>query len=373
MRLLDRYCLRELSAPLAYCLSGFLVFWVSYDLLTDIDEFQKAHLRVRDVIEYYLVLFPQLLVTVLPLSLLLALLYSLTNHARHHELTAMRAAGISLWRVAVPYLGVGALCGAILFLLNEVVVPDAQEKAAYVLARYKSASRKDPGPDWYVGLAFHNEKDNRIWNVSAYNRHTSEMQHVVVEWRLPDGSRRRYAADAGCYTNGTWLFIKVKELHYGPEGGLPVYRNETNELVMTEFRETPDQIKSEIKFAKLTHSKLIKRPQLSLREILDYQQLHPTLSPGDSANLKTQFHSRIAEPFKCIVVVLIAMAFGASGLKRNVLVGVAASIFVTFGYFIVWSFSFALGTGQYIPPFLAAWAPNALFAIAGAILIQRSS
>ncbi|MGC8991078.1 MAG: LptF/LptG family permease, partial [Verrucomicrobiia bacterium] len=63
MRLLDRYCLRELSIPLVYCLSGFLVFWISSDLLTDLDEFQRANLRVSDVAQYYLVRLPELLVT----------------------------------------------------------------------------------------------------------------------------------------------------------------------------------------------------------------------------------------------------------------------------------------------------------------------
>ena len=54
---------------------------------------------------YYLVKIPEILVLVLPLALLLALLYALSNHNRHHELTAIRAAGVSLWRMAAPLFG----------------------------------------------------------------------------------------------------------------------------------------------------------------------------------------------------------------------------------------------------------------------------
>ncbi len=49
MRLLDRYLFRELLTPMAYCLGGFLIFWISYDLFTELDELQKHKLHLLDV------------------------------------------------------------------------------------------------------------------------------------------------------------------------------------------------------------------------------------------------------------------------------------------------------------------------------------
>src|SRR5215216_3666557 len=116
MRLLDRFLLRELIIPLAYCLGLFLLFWISFQLIgEDLARFQRAHLWASDVVEYYWVSLPEILVMVLPIALLLALLYTLTNHARHHEITAMRAAGLSLWRLSLPYLGVGLIATVTLF------------------------------------------------------------------------------------------------------------------------------------------------------------------------------------------------------------------------------------------------------------------
>jgi lipopolysaccharide export system permease protein len=371
MRLLDRYCLRELLIPLGYCLGGFLVFWISFELLGELDDLQRAQLRVAEVVQYYLVRLPEMLVTILPVALLLALLYALTNHARHQELTAMRAAGLSLWRVGRPYLAVGAFFGGALFGLNELAVPDGAEAAQAILTRHQMPAADALGPEWRRGLAFHNERDQRIWNIGAYNRMSGEMLSPTVEWRLPDGGRRRLGADRAAYTNGTWVFYGAKELRYAPEGGLPAYKGETNELALAEFGETPAQIASEIKFVELAPRHAIKRASLSLREILDYERLHPALHPRDRAKLRTQFQGRLAEPWKCLVVVLIAMPFGASSGGRNVFVGVASSIFIGFAYFILWSLSFALGTGGYVPPWVAAWGPNALFALAGIALLQR--
>lgn len=361
MRLLDRYLLRELLIPLGYCLGGFLIFWITFDLISTLDEFQRAHLLPRDIAAFYFVKAPEVLVTVLPVSLLLALLYTLTNLARHHELTAMRSAGIGLWRLCLPFLMVGLLLGAGLFVLNEVVVPDANTAANRVLTRYAQPTPGGLGPEWQPNLFFHNEADQRLWRIGAYNRVTGDMQSVNLEWKLDDGGHRRLTAEAATYTNAVWVLEDVKELIYPPDSRLPSYRGETNRLELAELTETPTLINSEIKFSELSNVKAAKRPRLSLRELLDYQRLHPRLNSRDRAKLETQFHGRVAEPWKCLVVVLIAIPFGAPSGRRNVFVGVASSIFIGFTYFILASLALALGTGRYLPPWVAAWLPNVLF------------
>src|SRR5215204_1734486 len=109
MRLLDRYLLRELIVPFGYCLAGFLIFWISCDLLVQMSDYQKLRLKPQDLFDLYVVLTPGILVMSLPMAFLLALLYALTNHARRNELTAIRAAGVSLLRLSFPYLAVGFL------------------------------------------------------------------------------------------------------------------------------------------------------------------------------------------------------------------------------------------------------------------------
>ena len=81
MRLLDRYLLRELLTPLAYCLGGFVVFWISFNLFSRLDDLQEAKLHLLDVIVLCMARTPECLVTILPVALLLALLYTLTHHS----------------------------------------------------------------------------------------------------------------------------------------------------------------------------------------------------------------------------------------------------------------------------------------------------
>ncbi len=375
MRLLDRYLMRELLVPLGYCLGGFLLFWTSFDLLAEMDQFRRQGLLFRDVVEYYGVKTPELLVTILPVAFLLSLLYSLTNHARHQELTAMRAAGQSMWRLSLPYLGVGMVLSGTLFLLNEFAVPDGNDAAQRILNRRVGGPGVGENARWYRNLSFRNEPGLRIWTIGAFHLDTGAMVAPNVDWQKPDGSRLRLSADRADFTNGVWVFQGVRTLHYAPvapEGGpRPVERGETNQVVFPELSETPAQIKSEIRYSELSSFTMAKRARLSLQEILDYQTLHPHLASHDRARLQTQFYGRLAEPLTCLVVVFIALPFGAPSGRRNVFVGVASSIFIGFAYFVMMRFSLALGTGGYLLPWVAALLPNAVFAAAGVFLTNR--
>ena len=371
MRLLDRYLLRELLIPLGYCLCGFLIFWISFDLLSDLDEFQRRNLLVRDVVEYYLVKMPDLLVVVLPVALLLALLYTLTDQARHNEITAIRSAGVSFWRLSVPYLAIGFLLSLALLGANELWLPDGFERAEAILHRREPAERKASPGKWRQNVSFRNEGANRYWHIQSVNTTTSEMLKPQVEWELEDGSRRHLFAERAIWTNQAWTFFNVQEVWHSSDPGAIPPKSYTD-LTLPELRETPEQIKSEIKINSLTARAAAKKAQVSVGDILDYKRLHPRMDAPTRALVETQLYGRLAAPWTCLVVVLIALPFGASVGRRNVFVGVASSIFICFTYFILMRFGLALGTGHKVLPWVAAWFPNLFFSAIGIWLTHRA-
>jgi lipopolysaccharide export system permease protein len=92
----------------------------------------------------------------------------------------------------------------------------------------------------------------------------------------------------------------------------------------------------------------------------------------DSAWLLTELHERLAAPWTCLVVVLIAIPFGAaSGGRRNLFVGVAGSIFICFAFFVLQRVGLALGLSGWLPAWLAAWLPNLIFGAAGLWMMAR--
>ena len=367
MRLLDRYLLRELLIPFGYCLFGFLIFWISSDVFSQLSEFQKARLQFPEILEYYLVRMPEMMVTVLPIAFLLALLYALTNHARHHELTAIRAAGVSMARIAVPYLGVGLMLSLLVLAINELWAPQSLEASEEILARHQANRPTAAQRQWESKLGFDNIPERRRWLVELYNLGTGEMIRPHVIWARPDGTRLEILAERAAYIDQVWTFTNVHVFVYTSEAGSVPEQSQQPAIAMPVFTETPEQIKSEININKLNSFKSVRKAQLSIREILDYKRLHPG-SSSKNAMLDTKLHGRLAAPWTCLVVVLIALPFGAATGRRNVAVGVASSIVICFVYFVLLQLALALGTGGYVIPWVAAWAPNAFFAFVGLAL-----
>jgi lipopolysaccharide export system permease protein len=372
MRLLDRYLLREFLIPLGYCLCGFLILWIFFDLFAEMNTFQSKKLHGGDIAQYYLVNMPETLAIILPITVLLALLYTLTNHARNHEITAIRAAGVSLWRLCVPYLAVGFIASVGLFALNELVVPDSSEAADKILNRRAPKTAGALRAYQVANLGFSNARDERKWLIGIYNTDTAEMAKVNVNWKLPDGSSRWLVADRAERANNLWTFYNVNEYNEAPgTGALPMPVLQTNVMAFPQFTETPDEIKSEIKIsgASRPSSRSTKLPELSIREILSYLSLHP--QPLREKELYTKLYGRLAAPWTCLVAVLIAIPFGAGGGRRNVFVGVASSIVICLIYYFLQPLCLTFGSAGYMPPWLAAWLPNLVFGMAGLWMTAR--
>jgi LPS export ABC transporter permease LptG len=373
MRLLDRYLFRELLTPLAYCLGGLVLLGDCFSLFGELEKLQEYKLHFLDVVEYSVAITPEFLVMVLPITLLLALLYTLTNHSRHNEITAMRTAGISLWRICAPYFVVGCVLSVALFVLNEFVVPHSTDWKNHILTRYVQKPGDIESKNEFRNFGFTNTRGHRAWFIGEYRLATSEMFKPKVSWYDPDGSIQLLSADRAVHTNGVWTFYNVAEYSQADASAPLVPSLLTNVLAMPEFDETPGQIRSEIKISSYQSLRKNRSSDIPLADIFAYLRLHPNLSRADSRWLFTKFYGRLAVPWTCLVVVLIAIPFGAATGRRNLFFGVAGSIFICFGYFVIQSISLAVGSAPngHLPAWLAAWLPNLIFGATGLVLTAR--
>jgi lipopolysaccharide export system permease protein len=373
MRLLDRYLFRELFTPLAFCLGGLVILGTCFSLFGELAELQERKLHLLDVLEYSVAILPGFLVLVLPITLLLALLYTLTNHSRHNELTAMRAAGLSLWRVCLPYFITGLLASGALFALNEYCVPVSTDWANRILTRYVQKPGDVDSQTEFHNFGFTNARGHRSWFITEYHVHPVEMLKLQVNSAMPDGSIRRMYADRAIRTNGVWTFYNVSEYSQAGAGAQLVPSFQTNVLMMPEFDETPRQIQSEIKISSYESLHKTRSSDIPLSDISAYLKLHPKLSHADSRWLFTKYYGRLAAPWTCLVVVLMAIPFGAPSGRRNIFIGVAGSIFICFAYFVIQSICLAVGSAPngHLPAFLAAWLPNLIFGVTGLVLTAR--
>jgi len=371
VRLLDRYLFRELLTPLAYCLGALVLLGDCFSLFSELEKLQERQLHFFDVLAYSVAITPEFLVLVMPITLLLALLYTLTNLSRSNELTAMRAAGLSLGRICAPFFLTGCLLSVAVFGLNELVVPLSVEWKNNILTRYVEKAGDVDSKNEFRNFGFTNARGHRTWFISKYLVATAEMFKPKVKWQPPDHSIQQLWADRAGRTNGVWTFYNAEIFSQADDNAPLVPTLLTNVLAMPDFDETPRQIRSEIKISSYQNLKKNRSSDIPLADVFAYLRLHPKLPPKDSGWLFTKFHGRIAVPWTCLVVVLIAIPFGASTGRRNLFVGVAGSIFLCFGYFVVQQVGLALGSGGHLTPWLAAWLPNLIFGALGLVLMSR--
>ena len=216
MRLLDRYLLRELLLPLVYCLAFFLIAFITFDLSDKAGEFQKAKLSAGEIAEHYLYRIPEFLVAsyVMPMSLLLAMLYALTTHSRHNELTAMRAAAIPLWRIAMPYFAVGVAVSLAVFFVNEKLLPDGMEAAERVMQRHGGDLSKSGDKIWRRNFFFVNPLANRTWRMGAFHLQAYVMLQPEFDWRRTNGTRLQLTAERARWINRRWVFTNAELMEF---------------------------------------------------------------------------------------------------------------------------------------------------------------
>jgi lipopolysaccharide export system permease protein len=371
MRLHDRYLFRELLTPMSYCLGGFMAVWLSFFFFTKLDDMREAKLHALDVLQFCLASLPEFFILVLPILLLLALLYALTHHARHNEITAVRAAGVGLWRLCAPYFIVGLLATGVYFAMNEIAVPRCQQWTLEILTRHIKTEKDPKMATRYTGVGFRNIHARRMWVIGEYDIKTATMFNPNARWPLPDGTMRQLKAARGVHTNGIWTFFNAQIFQERGKNGNPVALFSTNEIAMPEFDETPKQIALEIKFSDAGGLLSSRTANIPLTDLWAYLRQNPDLAGKDAGQLLTKFHSRIAAPWTCLIVVLMAIPFGAQSGRRNLFFGVAGSIFICFGYFVLQQVSLAFGLSGRVPGWVAAWLPNFIFAIVGIILTLR--
>lgn len=379
MRLLDRYLLRELLVALVVCFCAFTLIWIAADLLTELHRFQEAHLGGKDILEYYVYsALVDFIPVALPVALLLALLYAVTNHARYNEITAMRAAGISLARICVPYYLVGSIASAGLFALDEFYAPKAADREEQILSGQAQRQLTPEERHEIKPLNFNDSSTNgaiRTWQVAIYNTRTFEMIEPRVILTPRNGNSNFWIkASAAQWTNHAWHFFgKVEEdIETNKAPLVPVLR--TNTLIVPELTETPKEIQSEInmmQYRKISVSSRTRKTDIPLADIVNYLKLHPQPDRKTRSWLRTKLHGRFAGPFTCLVVVFVAVPFAAGSGRRNVFVGVAASIVIFFVYFVLQQVGLTFGETGWVWPWFGAWFPNLFFTGLGLYMMAK--
>lgn len=359
MRRLDRYVMIYFLQAYFYCIAGFISIWFIFDVSDNISTFLDQRISRMLILKYYLTQVPQILVILFPVALLLALLFSLGRLSRSNEIVSMLTAGVSLPRILAPLLFIGLLTTATSTALNYSLAPHG-EYAHKRLLEDPASRRQLLG---MTGQIFRNRTDNRTWFIQQFFPGDNKFVTVhIVQQDANDNIVKAYIATTAEYhaESHTWQLNGVKVVNYDTAGNIvdADYHIGTP-LMITDWSETPFRLSSAN----------VRAEHLSIPELRDYLEFNSDFPATLLAPFATHLQYRIALPWSCAVVALIAGALGVGYSRRGILSSVAAAILLIFAMNFAMHLFLALGEGARIPTWAAAWTPNIIFGLVGLILL----
>ena len=359
MRLLDHYIVRNFLQPYLYCIIGFLSIWLIFDISDNSSIIFDKNAPLRLVLQFYWTQIPQVLVILLPVSLLLALLFSLGRMSRANEIVSMLTAGVSVPRVIFPLLVIGLLTTGVTQALNYSLAAHAE------LARKNfidQVNRGGPRETTIDAQVFRNRTDNRTWYIAHFKPETNRFSGVHVVQQDGRGNIfRDYIATEAQYepSSRRWIFEKVKLVDYDLAGNITRSKI-VPFLIVSGWSETPYRLAS----ANV-------RPEfLGIAELRHYLEANADFPETLLAPFRTQLEYRWALPWTCFVVTIMAAPLGIGFSRRGILASVAAAIALVFTMNFLTHLFLALGEGDRVSPVVAAWTPNAIFFVVGLYLLH---
>jgi len=366
--ILDEYVmgsfLRNFALVLLSLVLLFLVF-TFFELIGDIIRNRTPLVTVGD---YLLNLIPFILSNVTPLCSLVAVLITFGALNRTSELTAMKATGISLYRIVAPMLVVATILSAALFVFDETYLPDANRRQEALLSSIKGKPAQTflrPDRKWISGQTGGtgaNAEPTRIFYYQFFDPDKNVFANLTVFEFQPGTftlTRRIFATTARWDDTNGWLFENGWQRSFAG-ASITSYQPFTLST-FPEIHEQPSYFKKEDR-----QSQEMSYTELS-KYIGDLKQ-----SGFDTMRLRVQLNRKISYPLMTLVMAILAIPFSLIAGKRGSIAGMGTAIGVAIAYWVIAGIFENLGNVNSLPAVLAAWSPDLLFAIAGSYLLLRT-
>jgi len=357
--ILDDYVLRDFAVNLLLVLSAFLLLllvFTVFELLGDIVRNQVSPVIVG---EYLLSVSPYFLYNIAPLAILLAVLITLGLMHRSNEITAIKATGISIYRIVTPVLVACAILAVGLFFSDQLYLPYANKRQDALRNMIKGKPAQtylNPDRRWIFG------QHSNIYYYQLFDSERNEFGRLSVFQFDPATfqlTQRVYAARARWEeTVRQWVCTQGWERDFrGP--AIENYRT-FDVATFAAVSEPPTYFKKEVK----------QSSEMSYQELRRY--IHDLQQSGfEVVRLRVQLEKKFAFPMVSFVMAVLAIPFSLQAARRGAVTGIAVAVGIALVYWTVSGLFEAMGNISELPPFLAAWSPDLIFALLGGYMILR--
>lgn len=348
--LVDIYLLRQFLYYFVVLLAGFVVIFDAFTLFDLLADIARNHIAALTVLNYFRYLVPSMVYQLAPLATLVATLVTLAILAKNNEVIALKASGISMYRLVLPLILAGCLVSGSMFVLDETYLPYANQRQDALRNRIKGRPAQtyfEPAQQWISG------ENSKIYNYEFFDPDQQLFGGLNVFELDPTTFqvRRRVFATRASWepTEKIWVLTAGWVRDFGADGRVAEYKPFTA-TSLPELTEPPGYFRREVR----------QYSQMNWRQLSNY--IASLRQAGfDTARLSVQWQKKFAFPLIAAIIISLAAPFAFLVGTRGAVGGLAVAVGIGVIYWATAALMEAMGSVGQLPPILAGWGPDAIF------------
>jgi len=358
IKILDRYVVKKFILLFLMSLLTFLVIFHIVDIIEKIDKFLKSEMSIVDVAWFYYYQLPWFIDIAIPMSLLLASVFTIGSMGKANELGAIKSSGISLYRISIPLLLIGLLISVGSFFFEDAVVIPASRKRTEI-EQNQMKRRRRAKKTVYTNIMFQDSPTCNIV-ISRFDTRKNSGKTITIQKTKDNILSQRIDARKMEWQpeQNAWLLQNFKIRNFDKNGYETVSTTITDSLFQLNLR--PDDV-----------TKTSINPEsMRYRELADFIT-RLKKSGNDPRKWEVNLYYKIAFPFTNFIVILFGIPLAAVRERKGISFGAGMSLLVIFIYYGFIKFGQVMGYKGLLSPLLSVWVGNIVFLIGGAYLLYK--
>jgi lipopolysaccharide export system permease protein len=355
--ILERYLLREYLKIFSLALSALVIVYLLVDFFEKIRRFVEYGAGALPVAAFFFFKLPRIIFEMTPLAILISTVLIISSFSRTHEITAMKAGGVSLIRVMLPLLGMGLVLGLILMMANQSFIAKSTLQSKKIR---QVQIEKKPQTGYFKQQRVWLRLDSRTFlNVQLIEPSQAVMYGVSFYKLSPDFSlQEMLEAKELRYENGLWLMVSGVRRTFDPDFAIHTEVFERRPMILERNPEDFQNV-------------MLREDEMTYQELEQYQE-RLSREGFNARRYQVEMSSRLALPFVSFIMILVGIPSGLRGGPRTGLAkGIGLCLVIAMAYWFLLSLSISLGRGGALPPVLSAWLANMTFAAVGGYLFLQ--
>jgi len=359
MRIIDKHIIKEFIPPFLYCLGMFICLYIVIDLFANLEDIIKQDVKLLTLLQYYFAFFPIIVTQITPMALLLSVLYATGTLNRNNEITALKASGISTWRIILPLFFLGLVVTTLSFVLENKIVPRSYAIYSQIKEEKIESTKKKNQKEIIKDVTLYGE-NYRIYYAESYYVKDKILYSLIILQNDEKGNLiARITADKAEWVKDKWILKNCAIYPLNKEGVMTGNSLFFKEKILKTPEKPRDFTKSKYQTAFMSIFRLYKYIKK-----LSNNGYRPT-------SLLVDFYNKLSFPFINLIVVLLGISFALLPNKGGALMYLGVALGVGLIYYATIITSITLGKEGFMPPFLSSWLANIIFAIIGVVFIIK--